>query len=277
MDELPTAQLSPATLAGVVVGEERRRRPAGLRVERLADAQVERVLGRLAAVALVAGPAEVARPATPSGRGSGRSPPRPGSPRRRSRPRSSPAGARCGTGCAGRRPTMRRALASVLDAIGLSGRPAPVAGSTRMTVPPRHARTPGGAPRALAAQRPALGGRWRERRPDAARRIAAGVLRDGAARGAAAVAVVRAVGVRRLAPRWRTARRRRRTRGRRPSARGYCWHQSWTRTSSAPVMTLPLARRRDRRPLAGHPSVIGPGGEGQASFQRPAAPPIGPS
>ena len=44
---------------------------------------------------------------------------------------------------------------------------------------------------------------------------------------------------------------------------GYCWHQSSTSTCSVPVMTLPLAVSRERRPLTTQPSVVGPGGVGQ--------------
>jgi hypothetical protein len=42
-------------------------------------------------------------------------------------------------------------------------------------------------------------------------------------------------------------------------------------------MVLPLACRRDSLPLTGHPSVIGPGGVGQASLHRGAVPPMAPS
>ena len=49
---------------------------------------------------------------------------------------------------------------------------------------------------------------------------------------------------------------------------------------TAPVLVLPLACRRDSRPLTRHPSVLGPGGVGQSSLvtpglpQRGAVPPI---
>ena len=42
-----------------------------------------------------------------------------------------------------------------------------------------------------------------------------------------------------------------------------------------PALTSPLAWNRDSRPLTTHPSVVGPGGVGQPSFQRGALPPIG--
>ena len=58
---------------------------------------------------------------------------------------------------------------------------------------------------------------------------------------------------------------------------GNCWHQSSTSTCSLPVMVLPLAVRRDTRADTRHPSVVAPGGVGQASFQVGAVPPIGAS
>ena len=42
-------------------------------------------------------------------------------------------------------------------------------------------------------------------------------------------------------------------------------------------MTFPLICNRDTRPDTRQPSVVGPGGVGQASFQRGAVPPIGAS
>ncbi len=58
---------------------------------------------------------------------------------------------------------------------------------------------------------------------------------------------------------------------------GNCWHQSSIRTFSAPVATLPAAVSRDNRVAMTQPSVVGPGGVGQASFQRGVAAPIAPS
>src|SRR5476651_1901682 len=58
---------------------------------------------------------------------------------------------------------------------------------------------------------------------------------------------------------------------------GNCWHQSLIRTCSVPVITLPAAVSFDSRPLTTQPSVVGPGGVGQASFQTGAVPPIGAS
>ena len=55
---------------------------------------------------------------------------------------------------------------------------------------------------------------------------------------------------------------------------GYCWHQSLIRTCSGPVLTSPLTGSRDSRALTRHPSVVGPGGVGQASPQRGAVAPI---
>ena len=55
---------------------------------------------------------------------------------------------------------------------------------------------------------------------------------------------------------------------------GCCWHQSLMSTCSGPVLTSPLAWSRDSRPLTTQPSVVGPGGVGQASFQTGAVPPI---
>jgi hypothetical protein len=46
---------------------------------------------------------------------------------------------------------------------------------------------------------------------------------------------------------------------------GYCWHQSSTSTCSLPIIVLPLAWRRDSRPLTTHPSSVGPGGVGHGS------------
>jgi hypothetical protein len=57
---------------------------------------------------------------------------------------------------------------------------------------------------------------------------------------------------------------------------GYCWHQPSTSTCSD-VETFPCTVRRARRPLTTQPSVVGPGGVGQASFHVGAVPPIGAS
>jgi hypothetical protein len=48
-------------------------------------------------------------------------------------------------------------------------------------------------------------------------------------------------------------------------------------TSSLPVMTFPLIGSRDTRADTRQPSVVGPGGVGQASPQAGAVPPIGAS
>src|SRR5262245_5380130 len=53
---------------------------------------------------------------------------------------------------------------------------------------------------------------------------------------------------------------------------GYCWHQSSTRTCSGPVITLPLACKRETRPLITQPSAVAPGGVGQPSEVPPTLP-----
>jgi hypothetical protein len=57
---------------------------------------------------------------------------------------------------------------------------------------------------------------------------------------------------------------------------GNCWHQSLISTSS-PVLALPETVSCDSRPLTRQPSVVGPGGVGQASFHVGAVPLIRPS
>src|SRR5215218_7399366 len=56
---------------------------------------------------------------------------------------------------------------------------------------------------------------------------------------------------------------------------GYCWHQSSTSTCSLPVIALPLACSRDRRPLTTQPSAVAPGGVGQGSEYTPGVPHFG--
>jgi hypothetical protein len=58
---------------------------------------------------------------------------------------------------------------------------------------------------------------------------------------------------------------------------GNCWHQPLTSTCSLPVITFPLICSRDTRADTTQPSVVGPGGVGQASFHVGAVPPIGAS
>src|SRR5215210_8135576 len=56
---------------------------------------------------------------------------------------------------------------------------------------------------------------------------------------------------------------------------GYCWHQSSISTCSAPVIALPLACSRDRRPLTTQPSAVAPGGVGHGSEYTPGVPHLG--
>ena len=57
---------------------------------------------------------------------------------------------------------------------------------------------------------------------------------------------------------------------------GYCWHHPWISTCSL-VAVFPDSVRRASRPWTTQPSVVGPGGVGQASFHVGAVPPGGAS
>ena len=118
----------------VVPGVVRRRHRSGAgRVQVLADVQIGAVVPRLAACALVARPAEVVRPRLPrSTRSISSQVFQPTSPTQTSLVRGrTPIRNGFRKPCA----TIRRAFGSELNASGLSGRPWPVAGSTRRRAP----------------------------------------------------------------------------------------------------------------------------------------------
>ena len=160
---------------------------------------------------------------------------------------------------------IRRALASVLAASGLSGSAGAGVGVDADDRAVEADRVAGRA-QVLAAQRAALGGRRGQGRADAAGRIAARVARapvlavvdEVEARAVAAARVERAVGAERER--------------RRSSGSGYCWHQSSTSTCSAPVITLPAACSRESRPLTTQPSSSRRAASGSASEVAPAVP-----
>ena len=237
------------------------RSPCPARCRGTRDVEVRAVVAGLPVHALVAGPPEV------GGLGGGRDEPvdlLPVVPTDVADPQlvgAGPVGERKGL----RRPwaTMRRALGSDDVASGFVGRPAPVAGSTRMTEPSSRTGSPLVRRSWLRSAPPsAVGG---EGGPGAARRVPARVQRVAVLAPVDEVEARTVTGAGVHAPE-------------RPNSTvptewlGYCSHQSSTRTCSGPVMELPLAVSRDSRPLTTHPSAVAPGGVGHGSEYTPGVP-----
>ena len=151
---------------------------------------------------------------------------------------------------------IRLALGSVLDD-GLSGRAAPVAGSTRMTVPSRVTGSPAVRRSWLLSAPPSAVGGVR----------VAPTPPGGSPQGFSGAPSWPQSTKLKLAPSPALAYKA----PSRPNSTeptewlGYCWHQSSTSTCSLPVMALPEACSRDRRPLTTQPSPVAPGGGGPGS------------
>ena len=158
-----------------------------------------------------------------------------------------------------RRPwaTIRRAFASELNANGLSGSPAPVLGSIRMTVPSSVVGSPGVRTSWLRSAPPsAVGGERAAPTPPGGSPQGFRGFPSWPQSAKLKLAPSPAVAYRApSAPKWSDP----------VEWLGYCWHQSLTSTCSGPDATLPDAVSREIRPLTTQPSAVAPGGLGHVS------------